>query len=64
MDYGTNDEVLNVRLPKTLLEQLKAEKARSGCPVSEQVRRALQAALKHTPSLEDYYRPAPLVKPC
>jgi metal-responsive CopG/Arc/MetJ family transcriptional regulator len=36
---------LLVRLPDTLVEALQAEKARTGCPTSEFIRRAVIAAL-------------------
>jgi len=36
-----NDTVLNLRLPRTTQDQLRAIKERDGIPVSEQLRRAL-----------------------
>lgn len=38
---------------------LRDQKAKSGCPVSEFVRRAVAAALRR-PTLESYYRPGEL----
>jgi predicted DNA-binding protein len=35
-----------VRFPKETAEELKAEKARTGCPTSEFIRRAVSEALR------------------
>ena len=41
MPREKNDTQLNVRIPATLMQALRAESSRTGAPVSEIVRRAI-----------------------
>lgn len=45
-----NTEILTLRIPDSLAEALRSEKARTGCSTSEFVRRTLTAALNLEPT--------------